>query len=42
LDMYVDWLTKDIAYPLTMKAALPTIRLLNDLESKIPRYASVT
>ena len=39
LNMYIDWLTKDIPYPLTMTAALPTIRLLNDLEAKIPAYA---
>lgn len=40
LDMFVDWLLRDTAYPLTMQAALPTLRLLNALEEMIPRYAS--
>jgi predicted dehydrogenase len=40
LNMFVDWLTRDVAYPLTMQAALPTIRLLNALEERIPSYVS--
>jgi predicted dehydrogenase len=40
LDMYVDWLVDNTPYPLTMSDALPTIRLLNDLESRIPGYAA--
>lgn len=40
LDMYVGWLTEGTPYPLTMRAALPTIRLLNDLESRIPSYSA--
>jgi predicted dehydrogenase len=40
LDMFVDWLVRGTAYPLTMQAALPTLRLLNALEERIPRYVS--
>jgi predicted dehydrogenase len=38
LDMFVDWLVRDTAYPLTMQAALPTLRLLNALEERVPGY----
>jgi len=40
LDMFVDWLVRGTAYPLTMPAALPTLRLLNALEERIPGYTS--
>jgi predicted dehydrogenase len=39
LDMYIDWIARDVPYPLRMDAAIPTIRLLNDLEARIPSYA---
>jgi hypothetical protein len=39
LDMFVDWIARDVAYPLGMDTAIPTIRLLNDLEARIPSYA---
>jgi predicted dehydrogenase len=38
IDMYVAWLTEGTPYPLTMERALPTIRLLNDIEQHIPAY----
>jgi predicted dehydrogenase len=40
LDMYVAWLTQGTPYPLTMPAALPTLRLLNAIEERIPQYSS--
>jgi predicted dehydrogenase len=40
LDMFMDWLVRDTAYSLTMQAALPTLRLLNALEERIPGYVS--
>jgi predicted dehydrogenase len=40
VDMFIDWLVQDTPYPLTMQAALPTLRLLNALEERIPRYVS--
>jgi hypothetical protein len=40
LDMFVEWLTQGTPYPLTMTAALPTIRLLNEIEKWIPQYSS--
>lgn len=40
LDMFVDWVAQDSVYPLTMQAALPTLRLLNALEEKVPTYVS--
>jgi len=42
IDMYLAWLTDGIPYPLTMERALPTIRLLNDLEQHIPAYAAAS
>ena len=40
LDMFVDWCVRGTPYPLTMQAALPTLRLLNALEERIPGYTS--
>jgi predicted dehydrogenase len=39
LDMFVAWLTQGTPYPLTMATALPTIRLLNAIEERIPQYS---
>jgi len=42
LDMYLDWLIEGKPYPLTLEAAMPTLRLLNDLEGYIPAYQSAS
>jgi UDP-N-acetyl-2-amino-2-deoxyglucuronate dehydrogenase len=42
IDMYIAWLTDGTPYPLTMQEALPTIRLLNDLEQRIPAYGPMS
>jgi scyllo-inositol 2-dehydrogenase (NADP+) len=40
IDAYVDWLRDRSAYPMRLEDALPTLRLLEEIEKRIPSYAS--
>lgn len=41
ISAYLDWLTDKTEFPLTMDKAMPTIRLLSDIERLIPSYQMV-
>jgi predicted dehydrogenase len=41
ISSYLDWLTGTAEFPLTMDKALPTIRLLSDIERLIPSYQTL-
>lgn len=38
ISAYLDWLTDKEEFPLSMEKVLPTIRLLSDIERRIPSY----
>ncbi len=38
LNKYIDWILEDKYYPFNLKSVLPTLRLLDEISSKIPSY----